>query len=153
MAAESMHDNSRNARIMAGLGGARVFRNTPMDSPLAIVRMIRKGLPVDSADYAREHLGLSHQVFDRVLPRTTLMSARKSKSRTLSKSVSENLFRLARLTATAEEAFGDRDRARQWLITPNPVFDGEAPAALADTETGADWAETVLLRMMYGVDA
>jgi putative toxin-antitoxin system antitoxin component (TIGR02293 family) len=138
---------------MAGLGGSRVFRNMSLDSPAAIVRMIRQGLPVDSADYAREHLGLSHQVFDRVLPRTTLMSARKSKSRTLSKPVSENLLRLARLTAIAEEAFGDHDRARQWLTTPNPVFNDEAPAALADTEAGADWVEAVLMRMMYGVDA
>lgn len=81
------------------------------------------------------------------------MSARKSKSRTLSKYVSENLFRLARLTATAEEAFGDQERARRWLITPNPVFDDEAPATLADTEAGADWVETVLMRMMFGVDA
>jgi|SRR5699024_5985578 len=153
MATYTAHDTSRSARIIAGLGGARVLRDASLDSPSAIVRMIRQGLPVDSADYAREHLGLSHRVFDRVLPRTTLMSARKSKSRTLSKSVSESLFRLARLTAIAEEAFGDKSRARQWLVTPNPVFDDEAPAALADTEVGADWAEAVLMRMMYGVDA
>lgn len=56
MASEAIQDRSRNARIMAGLGGARMLRNIPMDSPLAIVRMIRQGLPVDSVDYAREHL-------------------------------------------------------------------------------------------------
>lgn len=148
-----LHDKSRNARIMASLGGEQFFRDTPMDSPLAVVRMMRQGLSVESADYAREHLGLSHRVFDRVLPRTTIMSARKSKSRTLSKAVSETLFRLVHLTATAEEAFGDQERAHHWLMTPNPVFDNEAPAALADTQAGADWAETVLMRMMYGVDA
>lgn len=45
-----------------------------------------------------------------------------------------NLLRLARLTAAAVEAFGDRERARQWLISSNPVFDDEAPAAGAAHE-------------------
>jgi len=140
-------------RIMEGLGGSRLLQGVSMDSPQAIVRLMRHGLPVDSADYAREHLGLSHHVFDSVLPRTTLISARKSKSRTLSKSVSENLFRLARLVAVAEEAFGDDAAAQQWMTTANPVFDDEAPGTLADTEAGAAWVEAVLMRMMYGVDA
>lgn len=147
------NERELNHRIMSGLGGSRLLRGVSMDSPRTIVRLMRRGLPVDSADYAREHLGLSHHVFDSVLPRTTLISARKSKRRTLSKPVSENLFRLARLVAVAEEAFGEDDAARQWVTTPNPVFADEAPGTLADTEAGAAWVETVLMRMMYGVDA
>lgn len=66
---------------------------------------------MDSTAFARDHLGLTPLVFDRVLPRTTIASAEKSVSRTLSTAASETLFRLSRLTAIAEEAFGDPKRA------------------------------------------
>lgn len=146
-------ERSRYERIIAFLGGPRVVNVPAIDSPKALVSLLRRGLPVDSAVFARDHLGLTPVVFDRVLPRTTIASAQKSVSRTLSKAVSENLFRLSRLTAIAEEAFGDRERAHRWLTEPNPVFDNEAPAELADTEAGAEWVESVLMRMMYGIDA
>lgn len=59
----------------------------------------------------------------------------------------------SRLTAIAVEAVGDRSRALHWLNEPNPVFEGEVPAKLADTDVGAYWVESVLMRMMYGIDA
>lgn len=40
-----------------------------------------------------------------------------------------------------------------WLNTPNSVFEGEPPITLADTESGTEWVEQVLDRMMYGVNA
>ncbi|MDA3919869.1 MAG: DUF2384 domain-containing protein [Salinisphaera sp.] len=150
---EAQHGGSRDQRIIAGLGGPTIIKLESTESPKAVVRLLRRGLPVDSAVYARNHLGVAHRLFDRVLPRTTVASAQKSATRTLSKAVSENLFRLSRLTTIAEEAFGDRERAHNWLNTPNQVFDDEAPAELADTEAGAEWVEAVLMRMMYGIDA
>ncbi|MES1935444.1 MbcA/ParS/Xre antitoxin family protein [Salinisphaera hydrothermalis] len=146
-------ERSRYERIIGFLGGPAIVDVPAIDSPKALVRLLRCGLPVDSAVFAREHLGLTPVVFDRVLPRTTIASAQKSVSRTLSTAVSENLFRLSRLTVIAEEAFGDPERAHRWLTDPNVVFDNEAPAELADTEAGAKWVESVLMRTMYGIDA
>lgn len=146
-------ERSLNERIIDWLGGPSMVHVEAINNPKTVVCLLRRGLPVDSAVYARNHLGLTHGVFDRVLPRTTIASAQKSASRTLSKAVSENLFRLTRLAAIAEQAFGDRARARRWLTEPNPVFDHEAPAELADTDAGAEWVESVLMRMMYGIDA
>lgn len=60
--------------------------------------------------------------------------------------------RLARLVRIAGEAFGDRSRGLRWLAEPNQVFDGKAPAELADTDAGAERVETVLMRMMHGIN-
>ncbi|MES1930266.1 hypothetical protein SADO_13463 [Salinisphaera dokdonensis CL-ES53] len=63
------------------------------------------------------------------------------------------MLRAAKIIALAEEAFGDRDRAMHWLNIPNPVFEDEAPVTLMDTESGTEWVEQLLGRMIYGVDA
>lgn len=139
------------ARLRATSRSSRCSRWHNSGAPGCVQAAIRPDV-AHAQCYARVHLGLIHHAFDRVLPRPTLRSTRKNKSRRLSKAVSENLFRLPRLTAGAEDAFGDLGRANQWLITPYAVFDEEAPPALADTEAGAEWVETVLLRMMYSVD-
>jgi len=146
---------SRSERTLALLGGQRFIDLSAreLDNPAMVRRVILAGLPVGSAQYAREHSGVPGRLFDQVVPRTTLISAGKSKSQRLSKPVSEAILRAARIIALAEEAFGDRERAMHWLNTSNTVFEEEAPITLTDTESGTKWVEQVLGRMMYGVDA
>jgi len=146
---------SRGERTLALLGGARMIGLSAreLDKPAMVRRVILQGLPVGSAQYAREHSGVPGRLFDQIVPRTTLVSAGKSKSQRLSKPVSEAILRVVRIIALAEEAFGDRERAMHWLNTPNSVFEDEAPITLTDTESGTEWVEQVLGRMMYGVDA
>lgn len=146
---------SRSERTLALLGGGRFVQLSARElgNPAKVRSVIREGLPVASAQYAREHSGVPNRLFDQVVPRTTLISASKSKSKRLSKPVSEAVLRAARIIALAEEAFGDRERAMHWLNNPNPVFEDEAPITLADTESGTEWVEQVLGRMMHGIDA
>jgi putative toxin-antitoxin system antitoxin component (TIGR02293 family) len=146
---------NRDEAILALLGGPEAIDLSARDihTPAALTRLIRRGLPVKSAYYARDHLGVDRSLFHAVLPRTTLESARrKQNTDRLTKTTSETLFRMVRIRALAEEAFGDAERATRWLSTPKRIFDDEAPLSLLDTESGAAWVEQVLMRMMYGVD-
>ena len=145
----------RGERTLALLGGPRyvTLSARELSNPAQVRRMIQAGLPVDSAVFIRQNSGVPIKLFDRVVPRTTLDSASKNSSKRLSKPVSEAVLRAARIIALAEEAFCDRDRALNWLNTANSVFDNEAPITVTDTESGAEWVEQVLGRLMYGVDA
>jgi putative toxin-antitoxin system antitoxin component (TIGR02293 family) len=146
---------NRDEAILALLGGPETVNLSVQDlhTPAALTRIIRFGLPIESAYYARDHLGVDRALFHTVLPRTTLESARrKQNTDRLTKTTSETLFRMVRIRALAEEAFGDAERAAQWLSTPKRIFDDEAPLSLLDTESGAGWVEQVLMRMMYGID-
>jgi len=94
-----------------------------------LVRLVRRGLPV----------------------RKTLANRRKLG--TLTPEQSDRLVRVARLLATAEETFGNQDKAGIWLRRPTTVFGGERPLDLLDTDEGAREVETLLGRISHGIAA
>ncbi|MES1934393.1 hypothetical protein T35B1_17401 [Salinisphaera shabanensis T35B1] len=152
---QTNNELSRSERALALLGGERFVRLSAreLDDPAMVWRMILAGVPVNSAQHLREHSGLPRRLFDQVVCRTSLISAGKSKSQRLSKSMSEAIVRTAKIIALAEQAFGDRERAMYWLNTPNAIFEEKAPITLIDTGSGTEWVKQVLVRMMYGIDA
>jgi putative toxin-antitoxin system antitoxin component (TIGR02293 family) len=59
--------------------------------------------------------------------------------------VSEDMSRLA------EEVFGDKETALNWLHQPNLAIDDRAPIDLLQTPDGCDRVKNLLLRIKYGV--
>ena len=66
---------------------------------------------------------------------------------------SERTERLARVIASAEYVWDDRNDAREWLTTPHPELDNKMPLQAALTELGARRVETVLDQILYGLPA
>src|ERR1017187_4921836 len=71
----------------------------------------------------------------------------------LSPAESERTERLARVVATAEDVWQDREQARRFLTTPHPEIGGKTPLDAAMTELGARQAEEVMARIVYGLPA
>jgi putative toxin-antitoxin system antitoxin component (TIGR02293 family) len=59
---------------------------------------------------------------------------------------------VARIAHYAEEVFGDRAFAEQWLKRPNPALHDRAPMEVARTEIGARRVEAILSRFEHGDD-
>jgi putative toxin-antitoxin system antitoxin component (TIGR02293 family) len=57
----------------------------------------------------------------------------------------------ATLMAHALDTFGDEQKAKSWLATPNPVLNNQEPIQLARTPEGARRVEEVLTRIDYGM--
>jgi putative toxin-antitoxin system antitoxin component (TIGR02293 family) len=53
--------------------------------------------------------------------------------------------RVARLTALALQAFGNRDRAMRWLRRPRREFGGVSPLEMMESEAAARQVEALLL--------
>jgi putative toxin-antitoxin system antitoxin component (TIGR02293 family) len=51
----------------------------------------------------------------------------------------------------ALDTFGDEQKAKSWLTTPNPVLNNQEPVQLARTADGARRVEEVLTRIDYGM--
>ncbi|WP_157137632.1 MbcA/ParS/Xre antitoxin family protein [Solidesulfovibrio carbinoliphilus] len=51
----------------------------------------------------------------------------------------------------AAEVLGGEEQARQWLTSPNTLFDGRAPIDYAETAEGMALVLDVLGRIEYGV--
>jgi len=71
----------------------------------------------------------------------------------LSLQESERTERLARVIASAEYVWDDRNDAREWLTTPHPELGNKTPLQAALTELGARQVETVLDKILYGLPA
>lgn len=58
---------------------------------------------------------------------------------------------LLNLKREATAMFGDAARGAQWLITPTPALDNQAPIMLLDTVGGYERARNALLRQAHGM--
>jgi putative toxin-antitoxin system antitoxin component (TIGR02293 family) len=115
-------------------------------------RAVRVGFDVQSAFTVRQRTHIRANVFNRVLPRTTLQSRQHAGGR-LSREQSEKVLRIAHAYARAAEVFGDQGRGEAWMDREHPELDDQRPAELLDTEFGARRIEQILGRIEHGIAA
>lgn len=89
-----------------------------------------------------------NELMYRIVPEATY----KRRTR-LTAAESERTERLARVIASAEVVWDDRDAARQWLLAPHPELNGKRPLDAAMSELGARQVEDLLDRIYYGIPA
>lgn len=68
----------------------------------------------------------------------------------LDMAVTERLARLALIEEQAEETFGDKEMARNWLRGNNQGLGGCTPLSMLDTEFGTREVVKVLAAIAYG---
>lgn len=137
--------------IVEVLGGRKVLGKA-VRNPDDLANIVRKGLPAKSITALAEKLHIGNNVLSRKLgiPQRTL-TRRLSQSSPLTPAESDRTVRMARVYANAVEMIGDREKAIQWLNTPNRALGGERPLDQIDTDLGARMVEDVLGRIAYGV--
>jgi putative toxin-antitoxin system antitoxin component (TIGR02293 family) len=141
------------AAVARLLGGKKVLRRE-LRSESDLIAAVRKGLPVAALDSVFEAcadtVNTRSDLYQAVGNMRTLQRKRTEHS-ALSPDESDRLARLARLLVRAEDAFGDRAKAHQWMATTNRALGGERPLSLLDSDTGALEVERVLGRIEHGV--
>jgi len=133
------------------LGGKKVLGRA-VKSLTDLAELVREGLPASSVTALAEKLDLGNAALSRKLgiPQRT-MTRRLSQHSRLSAAESDRTVRLARVYATAVEMIGNKEKAVEWLRTPNRALAGERPLNQLDTDLGAREVEDVLGRIAYGV--
>jgi putative toxin-antitoxin system antitoxin component (TIGR02293 family) len=133
------------------LGGRKVLGKAVKNAG-QLAHLVRKGLPARSVTALAEKLHLGNSALSRKLgiPQRTL-TRRLSQESLLTPAESDRTVRMARVYASAIEMIGDREKAIEWLRTPNRALGGERPLDQLDTDTGARMVEDILGRIAYGV--
>lgn len=133
------------------LGGRKVLGKT-VKKPDDLAQLVRRGLPASSVTALAEKLDVGNTVLSRKLgiPQRTLTRRLSQRSR-LTAAESDRTVRFARMYASAVEMIGDKEKAVQWLRTPNRALGGERPLDQLDTDLGARAVEDILGRIAYGV--
>jgi putative toxin-antitoxin system antitoxin component (TIGR02293 family) len=134
------------------LGGHRVFAK-PITSLLELNDAVERGLPKATLRNVvrRVYTDISEQraMMRRIVPEATFKRRRER----LSPAESERTERVARVVATAEDVWQDREQAKRFLTTPHAEIGGKSPLDAAMTELGARQAEEVMARILYGLPA
>jgi putative toxin-antitoxin system antitoxin component (TIGR02293 family) len=139
-------------QAIAEILGGRKILGKAVRTPNELAQLVRRGLPAGAVAALAERLHVGSTVLSGKLgiPVRTL-TRRVSQASVLTPSESDRTVRVARVYAGAVEMIGDRDKATEWLNTPNRALGGERPLDQLDTDTGARMVEDILGRIAYGV--
>jgi putative toxin-antitoxin system antitoxin component (TIGR02293 family) len=148
-----MDRNSKTA-VASGLYG-RIRKHLGVghvrsDDDLA--SLVEARLTVGSVDALITHGVTEAEIAEIVLPRR-LLTQRRSRQQRLSRDESDRAVRLARIVSLAEEVFGDRDNAMDWLRAAKRRFGGRSALAMLATDAGARLVEEMLYQLDDGMAA
>ncbi len=132
--------------------GARIL-GLRSDDEFKVAKRIQEGFSTATVSRLAQALAVTDK---RVLafaniPESTY-HARKRKGAPLSAEESSRVYRIAKVTAAAEDFFENDDgAARRWLTGPKVALGGRTPIEFARTPEGSDYVIQLLGRMAHGV--
>jgi putative toxin-antitoxin system antitoxin component (TIGR02293 family) len=137
-------------RVVQTLGGPKVLREK-LYTIADLERAIGRGLPFAALKYVVRHFPKRQKtrVQQIVMPRSTLQ--RREEEGRLRPAESERLERIARLATLAEQVWESEEAAQQFLTTPHPLLDNQAPLDLAATDLGTRRVETLLWNLEHSL--
>lgn len=130
------------------MGGKLGVPKISSDRDLAA--LVEKRLPVRTVKALVRGGFTEAEVYQLVVPRRTL-SHRITRHEPLSREESDRAVRVARVTAHAENVFGDPAKAWRWLRKPKIRFDDRSPIEMMATESGARLVDEMIYQLEYGM--
>ena len=140
----------RRLRTRAGAKGFRLLVSS--DTPTAArIEAIRGGVGARVVDEMVEYLDVPKTVIFGVLhtPESTAHRLIRD-NRILDSAATERVMRVADIMRMAEETFGGRPAATQWLKRTNLALGGRTPLSMLDTEPGAGEVRRILASIDHG---
>ena len=136
--------------IIALLGGPKVFSKKIRDRS-SLQKALRQGFPYAAFDSCLAAIDLTSRDLAALLGVAARTLARRKKSKQLSPTESDRLYRVARTAILATLVLGSLENARAWLHQENQALGGDSPVSQLDTEIGERQVEELLTRINYGV--
>lgn len=132
--------------------GARILGLTS-DDEFKVAKSIEEGFSTATVNCLAQALAVPAS---RVLAFANIAEstyhARKRKGAPMSAEESSRVYRIAKVTAAADDFFErDVEAARRWLTGPKAALGGATPIEFARTPEGSDYVIQLLGRMAHGV--
>ncbi|MDQ5966272.1 MAG: hypothetical protein QG625_2427 [Cyanobacteriota bacterium erpe_2018_sw_39hr_WHONDRS-SW48-000098_B_bin.30] len=133
-------------RVIRALSTTATFY-TEITSEVEMLDVLNAGLPIETLKVIEERGIIDDaELKTFIAPRT--LARRKEK---LTAEESDLLARLARIHDFAIEVFGNHEKARKWLRTPNRAIKDHVPLQLLRSDYGARIVESLLGRIAHGI--
>ncbi|KXF83227.1 type II RES/Xre toxin-antitoxin system antitoxin [Enterovibrio coralii] len=138
------------AEQLLSLGVVKKGQVINQDTELEI---IRHGLSVKHARKVMKDMAMTSGEWVSLIGLSPRSLQRKSDTDLLTPSQSEKTLAIRRVVDLAVDYYGDRKTALDWLKTPQVAFGGKSAIDYLDTNTGIQYVETILNRLMHGMTA
>ena len=133
------------------LGGDDIITK-PICSEFDIISLSNEGITKASLDVLIGHLGISKKAFsENILDASVKTLERKKSTDRLDKHTSSLVIEIAKVVEHAIAVFGDEEKVKRWLSTPNGALDNIKPIDLFHIPIGLNMVNTILGRIEYGV--
>jgi len=139
-----------NRTLYEGIGLKLGIAAPRSDSDLAT--FVEQRLSVRALASLVKHGLAEHEICALFLPRRTL-THRRAKHQLLTRAESDKVVCLARITALAEQVFGNEAKASRWLRKAKRRFCSRSPLGMLATEAGVRLVEEILYHIDDGVVA
>lgn len=133
-------------RIAAVMGMAKTVRSLDQLSGV-----VAQGLPKSALRHCVGRVVADPREQRRLMFRVVPEATFKRRRSHLKLEESERTERLARVIATAEHVWDDREEARRFLTTPHAELNHHRPIDVAFTELGARRVEELLWKIFHGL--
>lgn len=133
---------------------------------LGVQRLVKHGSPTPFDLHQALYTGLPRRALLNAMPEgiplaellpvfgislRTFMRLKSHPNRLLDTELSDRVWQFTEILATAEDVFGSRARAIEWLLTPAMALEHRRPIDLLTTRVGSGLVADVLTRLRYGV--
>lgn len=137
---------------MSGKASAAVLALSPATATVhKQIERVQAGLSFRAVQNLQKALNLPLEKIACVLGMSRATLHRRKVQGRIDPQESEKLVRYQRLLQKAEEVFGDKESAREWLTHKQAGLGNAVPFDFAGTELGAREVENLLGRIEYGV--
>ena len=132
------------------LGGSHILRRR-LATLGALNDAVSQGLPKAALQQTAARIFADKREQRRLMYRIVPEATYKRRRDRLTAAESERTERMARVVASAEFVWDNRDEARRFLTTPHPALSGKTPVEAAMTELGARQVEEILGKIFHGL--
>ena len=122
-------------------------------SDFNLAELVEQGLSIDSLTLLKRK-GLTFTEVSTLIVSPRTLQHRKSKGvEHLTHDEADRVVRIARILSLAEQVFGNREKALNWLRTPDNLLNNRTALSLLQTESGGRLIEGMLWQVDEGVYA
>lgn len=144
----------RTLEHLADVLGNEVVRNLGASSGpgLEVVRKtVEEGVPSSAVAELQKELGELNVPRPSRYVEAIASRATRTRRATLTTEEGERLVRVAGVLARALDVWEDEEDASDFLVSPHPLLDGDAPIDRARSELGARQVEDILVKLDLGL--
>ena len=120
-------------------------------TPIEKMERLHIGISKKELEILKARTELDYDKLAKLLSVTRATLINKPKSEKFNSVLSERMLVLADIYSYGFDVFGDEEKFKQWMFSPNRALGGKTPFEICDNQFGREEVKNIIGRIDYGV--